>query len=203
MLESLKLKPVKIMKSAWYMILVRHWNTKLNSDGKLRAFIDVPLDDTGFKQAHDVGNKLKGRKIDMIFTSDFIRAQQTADVISKITWAPIMWKTFSLRPWNLGKYAGKDIKESLPVLAEYAEHKPDEKIPDWESFNTFKKRFFTFIHALKLKYPWKNIVIVAHHRNDRMMHGWEKKWMNDDFDIDIETFLQKGIEPWTHRVIWK
>jgi broad specificity phosphatase PhoE len=184
------------------LILVRHGTTGLNSEGKLRGWANPPLNEKGEKEITKLGAKLnKEHKIDIVETSDLLRAKQTALGLTDKTKHENIKVNDGLRPWNLGNLTGKDIKETLPTLFNYASKKPEEKIPEGESFNTFKNRFLSSIQKIVKENPGKTIAIVTHHRGDRTMAAWEKKGMPKDLSIDIDTFMQKGIEPATARKI--
>ena len=183
------------------IIFVRHGTTKLNSNDKIRGWSDPPLDSKGLNEADNLGKKFENSKPDIIITSDLTRAQETAKAISKHTKVPITEVTKDLRPWDVGIATGQSVDKVLPLLKKHAEETPSIPIPEGESFNTFKKRFLGKVIDIQKKYPGKSVVIVAHHRNDRTLAGWEAKGMPKNMDIDLKQFLQKGIEPATSRII--
>lgn len=178
---------------------VRHGETPLNSEDKLRAWTNVPLDQTGRKEAAKLGQSLMN-KIDVIVTSDLDRARDTAEIISQITGVPISEETLSLRPWDLGSLAGQSVSDTLPVIKEYALDKPQEPIQGGESFNSFKARYLTGISDIMNKYPGQNVAVVSHHRGDRILAAWEQEG-SIDFHVDPNIFLQRGMEPGSYRVI--
>src|SRR5258708_25438388 len=180
---------------------VRHGSTNLNSADKLRSWNDVPLDAKGKLEAHKVGKELKGKRIESIITSDLSRAEDTGKIVSEETGIKNISSEKALRPWNLGELAGRDVKDTLDVLKNYAENKPDSSIKGGESFNTFKKRYITGIKNIMAQNAGKNIIIVSHHRGDRLLDGWEKKGDNPQMQIDLPTFFQKGMDPGKYRVI--
>lgn len=183
------------------VILIRHGTTGLNSDGKLRGWKDIPLNRKGETEVKALGKDLKKHKIDVIVTSDLVRAKQTALSVAEHAKIPQISINHNFRPWHLGDLAGKDVKETLPTLEHHAGNIPDQPIPGGESFNNFKNRFLSAIKDIHSKHAGKTIAVVAHHRNDRTMAAWEKKGMPDDLSVDVKTFMKKGIEPATARKI--
>lgn len=185
----------KYKKGAYHTTLtvVRHGSTKLNDSGKIRGWADVDLDEKGQEEAKEAGEELKKNPPDLLVVSDMKRTQETAEIISKITGSPIKEVSRDFRPWDLGDLTGQSVKGTLPIIQEYAKEKPDEKIPGGESFNSFKKRFLTGLEEVIKKYKGKNIGIVTHHRGDRIIDGWIKGDMTGD--IDMDSFLSKGIDP--------
>lgn len=177
------------------LIFVRHGNTALNEDGdKIRGWKDVPLSPKGEEEAKRVGEQLKDKEFKGIISSDLKRARQTAKEISRITGKPILGYTKSLRPWDAGIYTGT---ESSKVMEHFHRHinNPDEKIPEGESFNTFKKRYLQAILDIKKYFKGKPILIVAHHRNNVMLDAWIKAGRKNDLSIDSEQMKKKGISP--------
>lgn len=59
------------------LILVRHGQSRWNSSNKFTGWVDVTLSVRGIREAEECGDKLKDTPIDVAFTSELIRAQQT------------------------------------------------------------------------------------------------------------------------------
>ncbi len=181
------------------LYVVRHGETALNADGdKIRGWKDIPLDDKGRQEAEAVGKKIAGHKIDGIITSDLIRCVETAEAIAKATGAPILFKTMALRPWNLGDLQGRKAPEIMPLMAHLIDN-PSLEAPGGESFNTFKTRAMDFVHTLG-QYRDKNIVLVTHHRVERLMAAWEAAGSNREGVIKRELMDNKGEPPGSMRV---
>lgn len=179
--------------------ILRHGATKLNnqtdmSEDRIRGWTDVPLAEEGRKEAQAAALKLKAKGVNAIVTSDLSRAQETAAIIGKILGVkPVASR--GLRPWNLGTFAGTSTKEALPKISDYAQKRPDEPVPEGESFNAFKERAFAGLADAIEANQGKVLVIVTHHRNERLYEAWEKAGRPEDLSIDMPTFLQKGDPP--------
>jgi len=63
--------------------LVRHGQTDWNVQERWQGITDNPLNETGRGQAREVAKEVSKIKIDHIFSSDLIRAVETAQIISK------------------------------------------------------------------------------------------------------------------------
>lgn len=179
--------------------IVRHGATKLNNQtdtsvDRIRGWKDVPLVEEGRRDARKAALKLKGKDIDAIVSSDLCRASETARIIGKAIGLKVEL-SHKLRPWNLGKFTGTSTKEALPQIAEYARNKPDTPVPDGESFNQFKARAFEGFAEAIAAHPGKTILIVTHHRDERLIEAWDKAGQKPDHAIDMGTFLQKGDPP--------
>lgn len=181
------------------IFIIRHGSTKLNSEDRIRGWMDLPLDDQGRKEAKEMGKKLRSCDLDGLIASDLKRTQETAEIVSKETGVPIVGVTHDFRPWNVGNHTGQSNAEVMPILEGYVKNTPTKKVSGGESFNSFKTRFLTALQFVKKEFPGKRIGIVTHHRGDRIMAAWEKKGEPKSREIDIPTFLQKGIPPGDYR----
>jgi len=65
-------------------MLVRHGQSQWNLENRFTGWIDIDLSEQGVREAREAGEKLKGYKFDVAFTSDLIRAQRTLDIILDI-----------------------------------------------------------------------------------------------------------------------
>jgi len=63
------------------LICVRHGRTAWNADRRFQGQTDVPLDDEGLAQARALAMHLRGERFDHTYTSDLIRARNTAEAI--------------------------------------------------------------------------------------------------------------------------
>jgi len=77
---------------------------------RFRGSSDIPLTAQGLDEADNLGMKLAQRRgVDRIFTSNLIRAHQTAAAIHRYTSAPIAYGGPALHPWHLGGLEGQEI----------------------------------------------------------------------------------------------
>ncbi len=150
------------------LILVRHASTELNRPGnheRLRAWLDVPLNDAGLEEALDAAISVAQYDIERIYTSDLRRAIQTAGLVSALTGAPAV-ATKSLRPWNLGLLGGRKVTDVLHHLDELKAH-PKMRAPGGESFYQFYFRYSAALRALAriAARSSRSIVVITHVRN--------------------------------------
>jgi 2,3-bisphosphoglycerate-dependent phosphoglycerate mutase len=62
------------------LILLRHGQSQWNLENRFTGWVDVPLSPKGEDEARKAGEKLRGRKIDEVFTSVLKRAIDTVDL---------------------------------------------------------------------------------------------------------------------------
>lgn len=62
---------------------VRHGVTAWNKEGRAQGSSDIPLDEEGFEMAARVADRLADEQWDVIYSSQQLRAKQTAEVIAQ------------------------------------------------------------------------------------------------------------------------
>ena len=65
------------------LILVRHGQSVWNASNRFTGWTDVGLSDQGVEEAEEAGRELSAIRIDVVHTSDLVRAQRTAEIIMR------------------------------------------------------------------------------------------------------------------------
>src|SRR5919201_5793148 len=60
------------------LVLLRHGESAWNLENRFTGWVDMPLSPRGEAEARAAGEKLRGRRIDKLFTSVLVRATETA-----------------------------------------------------------------------------------------------------------------------------
>ncbi len=130
-----------------------HGTTYDNALGKCSGWKQVELNELGKEQAYNLGKVRSDINFDVIFTSDLIRAIDSANIAF-----PNVKKVVDkrLRECNYGDLDGEDKK-----LVVYEKH-IDKKFPNGESLEDVRVRVLEFLDEIKEKYSDKTIGIVAH-----------------------------------------
>jgi alpha-ribazole phosphatase len=86
------------------LLLIRHGETDWNVTGRYQGQTDVPLNQTGIQQAHQIADRLSTEKINAIYSSDLIRAHKTAEQIAKPHRLKVAtdarWRELSFGDWE-------------------------------------------------------------------------------------------------------
>jgi len=117
---------------------------------------DVGLSNLGIKQSVALKDKIKDKKFDIVFCSDFKRAVDSAKLTFKGITPIILDKR--LRECNYGKYNA----QSSSIVEPMQEKHITEKFPEGESYEDVKNRIANFLEFLKKNYDGKSVAIVAH-----------------------------------------
>lgn len=143
----------------------RHGQTADNLARILQGHRDTPLDDVGRLQARCAGMRIKGGHYDALFSSDLLRAFETAQIIgAAVGLEPVPEKR--LREWHLGELEGRNVKELLErypdIINCFNVESGDLPVPGGESHGTFEKRVTGCLDALADAFVGKKVILVTH-----------------------------------------
>jgi len=146
------------------LILVRHGATAYNAQRRFQGQSDVPLSDEGLAQAARLAARLRDEPVDRIYTSDLLRARQTAAAIAVTHRIEPITDT-RLREFAFGAWEGLTWAEILaerPHLSEANWHHAQLYAPEGgENFDSVCARvrsFFDEVAAQRLN----DVVVVTH-----------------------------------------
>ena len=144
-------------------IFVRHGESEHNVEWICNSDQEkvYHLTEKGEQQIEKVASSMG--KVDAIYTSPFMRAKETAEIIAeKLGLGKAKIKEDDrLRELNFGDFDGKPFKEFL----EYEDkHIPtyNTLIPGGESYNDAKKRFGKFLYDIDARHKNETIVVATH-----------------------------------------
>lgn len=184
--------------------LVRHGETAVNKANKAQGSIDEPLNDHGVDQVQALRKTTKNLPVDVIVSSDYIRAKHTADILNTDFEHEIdVWA--DLREQSFGDWEGVDFEEIKKSLAgkSHAYHEFREKPPKGETLVDFEKRVMKAIDEIKAKYKGKNVMVVAHGgvyhvmKKHDMGVSWEEYYAQQNFikNAELRLFTAEEHQP--------
>jgi probable phosphoglycerate mutase len=88
--------------------LVRHGETEWSRAGKHTSRTDMPLTETGQRQARALGQRLAGCSFALVLTSPMSRARETCRLAG---YGDVAQVTDDLHEWNYGIYEGRSTPE--------------------------------------------------------------------------------------------
>lgn len=147
------------------IVLIRHGETDSNVKGTYLGCTDVPLNETGLKQAALAKDKLKQIEFDLCFASPLIRAFNTAKIILEGRNLKIHTDD-RLKERNFGVWDDLTFDEITQKYPE--EHKnwmadvTNYEVEGGESFRGSYERITMFADFLVKKCKDKRILIVTH-----------------------------------------
>jgi len=149
--------------------IIRHGQTEWNLREIIQGHKNSPLTEIGIQIAKQHEENLKNIHFDAVFSSDTLRAKQTADIITLRRNIAVK-TTQLLRERNFGKYEGRSLDiftKELKHLVEKFEGMSDElkkkhKYPTMESDEQIIGRFITFLREIAVAYPKKTVLVITH-----------------------------------------
>ena len=147
-------------------VIVRHGLSIYNKERKFTGQSDIPLDEIGFEQAKNTAEYiLNNYKIDKVYSSDLIRAVETARPIAEALNLPIITDS-ELREINAGCWQDmyiEDIKkEYYDDFYKWATDVGNARCGDGESSAELNVRAKRVFEKLALENEGKTVLVATH-----------------------------------------
>ncbi len=147
------------------ILLVRHGQTRSNTNGFYMGWSDEDLDDVGYAQAHRLSARLASQPITAVYTSPLQRTCTTATILAEP-------HNLELRDLNnlieiqLGDWQGlhmDEIRQRWPELWQQSRIDPsDITMPNGESFPQVTKRAIQAFETIVAANRDRQALIVTH-----------------------------------------
>jgi broad specificity phosphatase PhoE len=147
------------------LYLVRHGQTAWNVGEIFRGRADIPLDETGRREAELAGEALREQAIHAVYGSPLSRSFETAQYIAKLHNLQVE-PLEAIIDISYGDWEGlsnEQVRESYPELHKlWHEHPQKVRFPRGESLDEVRTRTMTAMSRLMVKHKDQTIVLVAH-----------------------------------------
>ena len=147
------------------LILIRHGETDWNVEGRYTGQSDVPLNANGLAQARQVAKRLRGQLLEAIYSSDLLRARQTAEAIAQATGAPLILDP-RLREIHQGEWEGLHFDEIRARYAEAFQRRQQDPLnvapPGGETVGQVRARVLAALEDILRRHPRSRVAIVSH-----------------------------------------
>ncbi len=147
------------------IIAIRHGETAWNVDSRIQGHLDIPLNDVGRAQAARAAAALADESVQAIYSSDLLRAYETAQAIAQTLAQPVLIDK-GLREREFGVFQGRtfaEVEADAPEQAmRWRKREPDFTPEGGESLNVFRDRVVQTASALAGAHLGQQIVLVAH-----------------------------------------
>lgn len=148
-----------------HIYFVRHGKKEAQKVLNQFGYPDQGLTDLGVRQAEVTGKYLADIKLDAIYSSDLVRAMQTAESIIKHQDVEEIITDQRLREINMGIFhtsTEDEVKNQHPDFYQNFMVKDiDFRYPDGETGEEVKNRVLSFLDEVK-ELPYENIVVSCH-----------------------------------------
>jgi alpha-ribazole phosphatase len=155
------------------LLLIRHGQTDGNSNGRFVGHQDIPLNETGERQVLAAAQRLKKERPAAIYSSDLLRARQTASAIQKsiqfsISSAPIpeLITDQRMREMHFGDWEGLTYSEIDKCYPEELKNWQADIYhvapPGGESLQQLAARAHDFLEELLDTYSEQTVIVAGH-----------------------------------------
>lgn len=137
---------------------IRHGSTAWNKEKRAQGNSDIPLDDLGLLEADKLAVRLSNENWDIIYSSDLLRAKQTAEVIKNEIDKVSLYFEPRLREVGGGQIEGTTEEERKEKWGN-----------NWweldlgiERTDNVLARGLQVIHGITQKHEGKNVLVISH-----------------------------------------
>ena len=146
-------------------LLIRHAQSEWNAVSRWQGHADPPLSDLGREQARELARSLEGELVDALYTSDLVRAAETAAIVGDVLHcAPT--PDARLRELDLGEWEGlvrAEIEGRWPdLLRQFDTEDPDSRPTGGETRRELAARVRSRVLAIAERHPTGRVAIVSH-----------------------------------------
>ena len=179
------------------LILIRHGQSVWNAANRFTGWTDVELSEVGVSEAEEAGRSLSSQRIDVVHTSDLIRAQRTAEIIMSLNEESEGYSTkydWRLNERNYGSLQGLNKAETAEKFGAEQVHiwrrSFDVAPPDGESLEMTAERTIPYFEEEILPdlQAGRGVLVSAHGNSLRsiVMHI-EEISPEDIVSLEIQT----------------
>ena len=198
------------------IILTRHGQTQWNVEGRVQGSLDSPLTEMGIIQARALAVRLKQEEIQYIYSSDSLRAVNTAEEIrSELGLAKIITKP-ALREFCFGEWEGRNWQEvrlAYPDIFKIWDSEPHlVTTPGGENMTLVMKRAWLVLQDIINIHSGSTVCLVTHGITLKLLvtkalgfeiHEWAKSpWQHNTalniFETDGKSWTAKLLADCQH-----
>jgi alpha-ribazole phosphatase len=148
------------------LILIRHGETEWNATLRYQGHANIPLNEQGRAQARAAGERLARYGATALYTSDIVRAAQTAEVIGgTLGLAPRPMP--DLREIDVGQWEGltpEELYRRFPEHMEAFNRDPARTVRlGGESYAQLQERALKSLNTLHAAHPGDELVLAVSH----------------------------------------
>lgn len=151
------------LKNTYYVL--RHGEGEHNVNNLISCDPEFGCHNTNLteKGKESVGKNVKmfkDIKVDVIYSSDFLRTKQTAEILNEVAQTEVVFDE-RLREFNVGEFQGKNIHEYESAFPK-KEEKWTKAASGGETYSQIEERMAEAFNEYESKHEGKTIVIVSH-----------------------------------------
>jgi len=179
-----------ILKNRYF--LLRHGKT-IHQAEKKDIIYNYPDDnpacvllEQGIKEVQLAGEILKGKNIDLIFSSNILRTRQTVKIVAELINYDIEKIVYDkrLRDINWGIFGGESKEKAWAYYDNDMMEKFEQGVPQGESWNQCKERMVEVLEEIEDNFENKNVLIVSHGDPLWLLEGYMRGKNNEELILE-------------------
>ena len=148
------------------LLLVRHGETDWNLEQRIQGQLQIPLNAKGRRQAELAAERLTQYEFRAAWSSDLVRARETAEVILARLPGLGLGLDEALREANFGLWEGLtygEFRAAAPeAAAQWIEAPEEVEAPGGESLVQMRARVVAFARELLDRHPGSTVLLITH-----------------------------------------
>ena len=148
------------------LYVVRHGQTKWNLEHRCQGISDIPLTAKGIEEAKELQELVKSLDIDVVISSPLSRARETAKILVDNKLPVNIDDRIIERDWGMNEGAKIDEVDQIDCWDVIL----NTNVQNIERVQDFMKRVSEFLEDIKVRYPDKKVLVVAHSAVLRVIH---------------------------------
>jgi broad specificity phosphatase PhoE len=148
-----------------FVYLVRHGQTAWNKEEIFRGRADVPLNESGLKEAELAAEYFRGKEVDAIYSSPISRALQTAEKIARVLGLKVVPHS-GITDMSFGDWEGRPIREvekNDPDRFRLWQEEPHLlKVPRGETLDEVRTRTMAALEEVISSHLQGTVILVSH-----------------------------------------
>ncbi len=143
------------------LLIVRHGETEANLGLVIQGHSPNSLSARGKQQAIKLGERLQGELIDAAYSSDLVRARETAEIISSVSGISIKYRS-ELRERCYGIFQSRPVAEYELALSTSGLARQSFAPDQGESLRDLEARVLSFLETILSMHANETVLVVAH-----------------------------------------
>ncbi len=149
------------------ILLIRHGETDWNRNGRFQGRSDIPLNETGKKQAQALAERLRDESLTAIYSSPLIRAMEMARAIQAFHPSVPIFSETGLTEMNLGEFEGMEGHDWAARYAEFRrswrENPGSLTMPGGENLEGVQARALQALYRIAASYSKGSTLLFSSH----------------------------------------
>ncbi|WP_420473267.1 histidine phosphatase family protein [Noviherbaspirillum sp. ST9] len=151
---------------AAHLCVTRHGETDWNRRGILQGWLDVPINDLGRRQAHEMASRFADAGFSAVWSSSLVRSRETAEIIAAALRLPPPSCHEGLKERHFGAIQGipkDELAELNPALLEQIlRRNPAASFIDGESMDEFADRVLGAMDDIGMQHRGERVLVISH-----------------------------------------